>query len=273
MRYVVKIGSSSLTHADGSLATERMLPYVSGLAQLRLDGQQVVLVTSGAVAAGYRLAGFTERPRALIEKQAAAAVGQSQLIQAYHQFLAPYGLNVAQLLLTAADLRDEERAQNAVNMLNYLLQQPIIPIVNENDTVAVEELTFGDNDQLSALVAEAVAAPALVIITDTDGLYDQNPNQCLTARRIKRVPAWDDRLLAMASGSSSLGTGGMYSKLQAVAKVLRGGGACFIGKAQTTSEFLAIFSGRGSGTYFGTAEQIELLFANPDFGVQLGPVS
>ncbi len=273
MRYVVKIGSSSLTHTDGSLATERMLPYVSGLAQLRLDGQQVVLVTSGAVAAGYRLAGFAERPRALIERQAAAAVGQSQLIQAYHQFLAPYGLSVAQLLLTAADLKDGERAQNAVNMLNYLLRQPIIPIVNENDTVAVEELTFGDNDQLSALVAEAIAAPVLVIITDTDGLYDQNPNQCVTARRIKRVTAWDDQLLAMASGSSALGTGGMSSKLQAVAKVLRRGGACFIGKAQTTSEFLAIFSGRGNGTYFGTTEQIELFFSNPDFGVQPRPAN
>lgn len=269
MRYVVKIGSSSLTHADGSLATERMLPYVSGLAQLRLDGQQVVLVTSGAVAAGYRLAGFTQRPCALVEKQAAAAVGQSQLIQAYHQFLAPYGLNVAQLLLTAGDLRDEERAHNAINVLNYLLDQPIIPIINENDTVAVEELTFGDNDQLSALVAEAIDATGLVILTDTDGLYDKNPNQDATAQRISRVVAWDDRLLAMASGSSSLGTGGMYSKLRAAAKVLNRGGACFIGQAQTTSEFLAIFSGRGKGTYFGDTEQIKLLFTNPDFGVQL----
>ncbi|HHW99023.1 MAG TPA: glutamate 5-kinase [Firmicutes bacterium] len=271
MRYVVKIGSSSLTHPDGSLATERMLPYVSGLAQLRLDDQQVVLVTSGAVAAGYRLAGFSQRPKALVEKQAAAAVGQSQLIQAYHQFLAPYGLKVAQLLLTASDLQDEERRQNAVNVLNYLLQQPIIPIINENDTVAVEELTFGDNDQLSALVAEVVDASALVVITDTDGLYDQNPNQCASAQRIDRVAVWDDKLLALASGSSSAGTGGMYSKLLAVSKVLRRGGACFVGRAKTTSEFLAIFSGRGKGTYFGADDQIERFFSNPDFGVQLAP--
>ncbi|NLW17507.1 MAG: glutamate 5-kinase [Firmicutes bacterium] len=273
MRYVVKIGSSSLTHPDGSLATERMLPYVSGLAQLRLDGQQVVLVTSGAVAAGYRLAGFVQRPQTLIEKQAAAAVGQSQLIQAYHHFFAPYGLNVAQLLLTASDLKNEERRQNAINVLNYLLQQPIIPIVNENDTVAVEELTFGDNDRLSALVAEAIGIPALVIITDTDGLYDQNPNLCTTARRSERVAAWDDKLLAMASGSSAQGTGGMYSKLLAVSKVLRRGGVCFIGRAQTTSEFLAIFSGHGQGTYFGADDRLRLFFSNPDFGAQLGPVS
>lgn len=245
-----------------------MLPYVSGLAQLRLDGQQAVLVTSGAVAAGYRLAGFAKRPCALIEKQAAAAVGQSQLIQAYHQFLAPYGLNVAQVLLTASDFQDTGRAKNAVNVLNYLLQQPIIPIVNENDTVAVEELTFGDNDQLSALVAEAITAPALVLITDTDGLYDQNPNKCPTAKRIQHVAAWDDRLLDMASGTSSAGTGGMYSKLQAVARMLRRGGTCFIGRAQTTSEFLAIFSGRGKGTYFGSPEQLKLSFNNPDFGTQ-----
>lgn len=273
MRYVVKIGSSSLTHADGSLATERMLPYVSGIAQLRLDGQQVVLVTSGAVAAGYRLAGFDQRPYALIEKQAAAAIGQSQLIQAYHQFLAPYGLNVAQVLLTAGDLGDAERSQNAVNVLNYLLAQPIIPVVNENDTVAVEELTFGDNDQLSALVAEAIDVTALVILTDTDGLYDKNPNQYTDARRISRIMRWDDCLLAMASGNSSHGTGGMYSKLQAVARVLSRGGACFIGQAQTTSEFLSIFSGQGRGTYFGDTEQIKLLFTNPDFGLQLSPVS
>ncbi len=266
MRYVVKIGSSSLTHPDGSLATERMLPYVSGLAQLRLDGQQVVLVTSGAVAAGYRLAGFSQRPQALVEKQAAAAVGQSQLIQAYHQFLAPYGLKVAQLLLTAGDLQDRERRQNAVNVLNYLLEQPIIPIINENDTVAVEELTFGDNDQLSALVAEVIGAQALVIITDTDGLYDQNPNQCVTAKRIKRVPIWDDNLLTLASGSSAVGTGGMYSKLLAVSKVMDWGGACFIGRARTASEFLAIYSGHGQGTYFGTVEQVEQFFNNAGFG-------
>lgn len=268
MRYVVKIGSSSLTHSDGSLATERMLPYVSGLAQLRLDGQQVVLVTSGAVAAGYRLAGFAKRPCDLIEKQAAAAVGQSQLIQAYHQFLAPYGLNVAQVLLTASDFQDADRAQNAVNVLGYLLQQLIVPIVNENDTVAVEELTFGDNDQLSALVAELIGAPALVLITDTDGLYDQNPSKCQAAKRIPHVAAWDERLLDMASGTSSVGTGGMYSKLLAVNRVLRQGGTCFIGQAQTTSDFLAIFSGRGKGTYFGSPEQLKLSFNNLDFGTQ-----
>ncbi len=268
MRYVVKIGSSSLTHPDGSLATERMLPYVSGLAQLRLDGQQVALVTSGAVAAGYRLAGFDHRPCALVEKQAAAAVGQSQLIQAYHQFLAPYGLRVAQILLTAGDLSDPTRAQNAVNVLNYLLEQPIIPIINENDTVAVEELTFGDNDQLSVLVAEAIGADAVVIITDTDGLYDKNPNQYPDARRIDRITCWDPRYLDMASGGNSLGTGGMYSKLLAASRVMAVGGACFIGRAQTTTEFLSIFSGAGQGTYLGAVEQVNRYFANPDFGLQ-----
>lgn len=262
MRYVVKIGSSSLTHADGSLATERMLPYVSGLAQVRLAGHQVALVTSGAVAAGYRLAGFDHRPSVLVEKQAAAAVGQSQLIQAYHQFLAPYGLSVAQVLLTAEDLADQQRCQNAVNVLNYLLQQPIIPVINENDTVSVQELTFGDNDQLSALVAAAIGADAVVIITDTDGLYDKNPHLHSDARRIDRVPEWDTRLLNMAGGSNERGTGGMFSKLLAADRVLAQGAVCFIGSATTPMEFLSIFGGCGPGTYFGKPELIQRLFSH-----------
>lgn len=251
MRFVVKIGSSSLTDQQGDLCPQKMLPLVAGVARLRLLQQQVVLVSSGAVASGYQLAGFSSRPSSLVEKQAAAAVGQAQLIEAYHQFFSPYGLSTAQLLLTADDLSDPNRRANANNVLNYLFQQPIIPIINENDTVAVEELTFGDNDQLSALVACLVDADGLVILTDTDGLYDKNPHLFAAAKRIERVRTWDGSLLALAAGDSALGTGGMRSKLLAAGKALEQGIPCFVGQVTSPEDFLAIFAGEGRGTYFG----------------------
>ncbi|MGI6343635.1 MAG: glutamate 5-kinase [Bacillota bacterium] len=260
MRFVVKVGSSSLTAADGTLSPQKMLPLVVGIARLRLAGQQVALVSSGAVASGYQLAGFKERPTCLVEKQAAAAVGQSQLIDAYHQYLMPYGLSTAQLLLTAEDLADPARSQNARNVLRYLLRQPIIPIINENDTVAVEELTFGDSDQLSALVAGEIEADGLVILTDTDGLYDKNPSLYADARRIQRVSHWDADLLQLATGGSKLGTGGMRSKLQAAARALGWGIPCFIGKVTSPEDFLAIFRGRGHGTYLGPDELVETAY-------------
>ncbi len=251
MRYVIKIGSSSLTLPDGDLNKFAMSRYVSGLAQLVLDGHEVVLVTSGAVAAGYGRAGFQKRPSRLVEKQAAAAIGQCLLVHEYHQLFAPYGIATAQILLTAEDLHSETRCRNAVTTLEYLLSLGVVPIINENDTVAVEELTFGDNDQLSAMVATSISANGLVLITDTDGLYNMNPHQHSSATRLQQVAVWDDGLLDLAEGSSEVGSGGMRSKLLATARVLQAGIPCFIGKAHSPGELLSIFSGGGCGTYFG----------------------
>lgn len=241
-----------MTLPGGELDTFRMSRYVSGLSQLVLDGHEIALVTSGAVAAGYGRAGFLQRPKGLVDKQAAAAIGQCLLVHEYHQLFAPYGINTAQILLTADDLGDCHRRKNAVATLEFLLGRRVVPIINENDTVAVEELTFGDNDQLSALVATAISADGLVMITDTDGLYDRNPQLHPDAERLRQVDSWDDALLNLAEGGGELGTGGMKSKLQAAARVLRSGMPCFIGRADSPLELTAVFSGKGNGTYFGS---------------------
>ena len=176
---VVKVGSRVLTREDGSLDDSRVAGVADQLARLRLDGRKVVLVSSGAVAAGIGRLGWKRRPTDLAELQAAAAVGQSRLIESYNKALAPHGLNAAQILLTAEDLQHRTRYLNTRNTLNALFRCGAIPIINENDTVAVDELqiSFGDNDRLAALVTNLLRAPLMILLSDVEGVYDRNPSE------------------------------------------------------------------------------------------------
>lgn len=249
MRLVVKVGSSSLAAANGGVDPAKMSLLVSAVSSLREAGHQVVLVSSGAVASGYQSLGYKQRPRTLAAKQAAAAIGQSLLMQTYTQMFAAHRFSVAQILLTRGDFSHRERYQHAFQTLSLLLDKNILPIINENDTVSVAELTFGDNDMLGALVAGLVHADLYLILTDTNGLYDKDPRNHPDASRITWLSQVTEEVEALAGGASQLGTGGMRSKLIA-AKTAQGLGIpSFIGKLDQSADLLEILSGNGNGTY------------------------
>ncbi|HEV2779602.1 MAG TPA: glutamate 5-kinase [Actinophytocola sp.] len=215
-RIVVKVGSSSLTTAAGGLDPARLDALVDAMAARRAAGSQVVLVSSGAIAAGLAPLGIARRPADLATQQAAASVGQLALGHAYVASFARYSLTVGQVLLTSDDVVRRAHYRNAQRTLSRLLALDVVPVVNENDTVATEEIRFGDNDRLAALVAHLVGADALVLLSDVDGLYDGDP-RLGSARRIDEVASDADVLgvRAGARGASGLGTGGMASKLAA----------------------------------------------------------
>ena len=215
-RWVIKIGSSLLTGDERGLNTS----FITGLSEqihgLRERGVQVVLVSSGAVGCGIARLGLSERPRSLPQLQAVAAIGQLALAQAYEKILAAYTICPAQVLLTRSDSDDRERYLNARNTLNTLIGWDVLPIVNENDAVANDELRFGDNDQLAAMVTDLVSADALILLTDRDGLYTADPAQHPDARFIDRISIDDNRLPGYATpGISTLGRGGMQTKIEA----------------------------------------------------------
>jgi glutamate 5-kinase len=248
---VIKIGSSSLTSGEGGLNRGKINFFATELAALQKAGNRVLLVTSGAVAAGFTTIGYLNKPKALHEKQAAAAVGQALLMQAYNEAFQKDGIAIAQILLTRADFSNRQRIQNALKTLEELLVHQIIPIINENDTVAVEELKFGENDKLSALVANVLKANQLIILTDMDGLYTEDPRVNPSAKHIDRVEQFSDELYQMAGGSgSSVGTGGMRSKLEAARIGTRGGVSVFIGSVLERGDLAAAVADRGKGTYF-----------------------
>jgi glutamate 5-kinase len=252
-RIVVKIGSSSLTSDEGGLHRAKIEYFAAELASLLQHGEQVLLVTSGAVAAGFRRIGYKARPKLLHEKQAAASVGQALLMQAYQEAFARHDRQVAQILLTRFDFSSRKRGHNAQSTIDELLTRGVVPIINENDTVSIDELKFGDNDTLSALVANLVKAQRLVILTDTDGLYTDNPKNNPEATRIDRVDAITDELLRIAGGAgSAVGTGGMRSKLEAARIAMRGGVPAFVGRALEPGDLLLAVNGNGKGTYFET---------------------
>lgn len=250
---VVKIGSSSLTSDEGGLNRDKIEYFAGELARLHEQGYAVVLVTSGAVAAGFRRIGYPKRPKALHEKQASAAVGQALLMQCYNEAFARHGRAVAQLLLTRSDFSNRKRIHNALMTMQELLSRDVIPIINENDTVAVDELKFGDNDSLSALVANLLKAHKLVIVTDTDGLYTDDPRKNADAKRIDRVAEFSEELYRIAGGSgSSVGTGGMRSKIEAARIATSGGVPVFVGRADEPGDIVSAVNGDGKGTYFDT---------------------
>ena len=250
-RIVVKIGSSSLTNAKGEIDDVKFLDHIVAIAKLKSLGHEVVLVSSGAVAAGFRKLGYSSRPVTIKGKQAAAAVGQSVLIQHYSEAFSAYGITPAQVLLTRKDFSSKKRYKNAYATFSELLDRSIIPIVNENDTVSVTELTFGDNDMLSALVSGLVHADQLIILTDVNGLYDSNPQKNPDAKRIDRISQITDEMLGFASGTGSkVGTGGMQSKLVAAKFAMNAGVKVFVGVGQGENKLVNVLNGLGDGTYF-----------------------
>jgi len=253
---VVKIGSSSLTSSEGGLNHNQISYFAAELASLIQVGYSPLLVTSGAVAAGFRAIGYGSRPKLLREKQASAAVGQALLMQAYHEAFSEHQRSVAQILLTRSDFSNRKRIHNASLTIDELLRQGVLPIINENDTVSVDELKFGDNDTLSALVANLVRAQQLLILTDTDGLYTEDPRKNANARKIERVEQISKELLQLAGGTGSqVGTGGMRSKIEAARVATRGGIPVFVGKALEPGDLLLAVRGEGKGTYFETTLQ------------------
>jgi glutamate 5-kinase len=252
-RIVVKIGSSSLTNTKGEIDQEKLTDHVHAVAALRQEGHEVLLVSSGAVAAGFARLGYPTRPITLKGKQAAAAVGQSLLIQSYIEKFSEFDIISAQILLTRHDFAKRDRYKNAFATLTELLERGILPVINENDTVSVAELTFGDNDMLSALVSGLVHADQLIVLTDINGLYDSNPRENPDAIRINHLEKVSDEMLEVAGGSgSTVGTGGMKSKLIAAKLALSLGVKVFIGHGIGTDKLIKIITGIGDGTYIGT---------------------
>jgi glutamate 5-kinase len=255
-KIIVKIGSSSLTSPEGGLNNQRIHYFADELVKLQQAGYQVLLVTSGAVAAGFKEIGYKTRPSIIHEKQASAAVGQALLMQAYNSAFAQHNQSIAQILLTRSDFSVRKRINNALMTIEELLSRQVIPIVNENDTVSVDELKFGDNDNLSALVANLVKAQKLIIITDTDGLYTEDPRINMNAKRIDRIDLINEDILRIAGGSgNSVGTGGMRSKIEAARIAMRGGIQVFVGHAVSPNDISDAAGGIGKGTYFDTSLQ------------------
>ena len=216
MRMVVKIGTSTLAHPTGLLNIRRVEELTKVICDIINAGHQVIMVSSGAIGMGVGKLGLIKRPADIPTKQAAAAVGQCELMYTYDRLFLQYHHTVAQLLITADDVKDENRHQNFRRTIFRLLELGALPIINENDTVATEELGIGDNDTLAAMVAESVSADKLVLLSDIDGLYTSDPHTNPNAKRLPVVNRIDEKLLALAGGSNSTqGTGGMVTKLRA----------------------------------------------------------
>lgn len=253
-RCVVKIGSALLTNGGQGLDLPAIAGWVAQIAQLRMEGIEIVLVSSGAVAAGMQRLGFKARPHALHELQALAAVGQMGLVQIYESAFQRHGLHTAQVLLTHDDLADRKRYLNSRTALRTLLGLRVVPVINENDTVATEEIRFGDNDTLAALVANLVEAETLVILTDQAGLYDRDPRSAPDAQLVSEGRAGDPALTAMAGGSGALGRGGMRTKLSAAEKAARSGAATVIVSGRESDVLPRVLAGEALGTYLVPSE-------------------
>jgi glutamate 5-kinase len=247
-RVVVKIGTNALTNATGRFHRphfEQLAAELLALAQ----GRELILVSSGAIALGVERLGLSAKPKDIPGKQACAAVGQSRLMRAWEEGLAPQ--LVAQVLLTHSDVQDRRRYLNARHALERLIAEHVIPVINENDTVSVDEIKFGDNDTLAGLVAGLVSADALVILSDVDGLYDADPRTHPEARLISTVPTVSRAMLAAAGGTgSAVGTGGMATKLRAAQKVMELGIGCVIAKGQRPGTLTKVLEGLDEGTFF-----------------------
>lgn len=250
-RVVIKIGSRVLTDSDASLDMAVIGRICNDVAALRKRGIQVVVVSSGAIAAGRCELGLTEKPRTIPHKQAAAAVGQTRLMRAYEEAMTPHKLKVAQVLLTREDLANRQRFLNARATIDALLSFGIIPVINENDTVVVDEIKFGDNDNLSALVTNAAEAHLLLILTDIEGLYSADPGSNPDAHLIPLVKVITREVERVAGGSSSsVGTGGMATKIAAAKKAGKNGVATIIVSGKREGIILAAMRGEEVGTLF-----------------------
>ena len=256
-RLVIKVGSSLVTNEGRGIDAEAIGNWARQLAALAEQGRELVMVSSGAVAEGMKRLGWSSRPRELPELQAAAAVGQMGLAQIYESSLARHGLHSAQVLLTHADLADRERYLNARSTLLTLLSLKVIPVINENDTVVNDEIKFGDNDTLGALVANLVDADAYVILTDQRGLFTADPRKDPAARLVDEAEAGDASLEAMAGGAGSgIGRGGMLTKVLAAKRAARSGTSTVIAWGRESDVLLRLAAGESIGTQLiaGTAK-------------------
>ena len=257
MRIVVKVGTSTLAHATGRLNIQRMERLCRVLSDLKNAGHEIILVSSGAIGMGVGKLNLPGRPADMPSKQAAAAVGQCELMYTYDKQFTEYSHTVAQLLLTGEDIKSEQRSRNVRNTLSRLLELGALPIINENDAVATDEIgvenTIGENDSLSAIVAAAIGADLLVLLSDIDGLYDKDPRRHPDARLIPTVERVDDELFTLAEDSSTgLGTGGMITKLRAAAIATESGCEMVIANGGKPEVLYDIAAGRPAGTRFLT---------------------
>jgi len=250
-RIVVKIGTSTLTGGGSHLLLPQIVDLARQISELIANGEKVSVVSSGAIAVGREALGFPDLPKSMSAKQMLAAVGQPRLMNVYEQLFEIFGYKVAQILLTREDVRDRRRYINARNTINSLLDHKVIPIINENDTVATEEIRIGDNDNLSALVANLIEADLLVLLTDQEGLFTADPARSEKAELIHRIDNEDipEEIWKAAGGTQNgLGTGGMLTKLQAAEIARRSGTHVVIAKGSTTNVLTRIAAGEQLGT-------------------------
>ena len=251
MRIVIKVGTSTLTHGTGRLNIRRVEELCKELSDIKNAGHELVLVSSGAIGMGVGKMRLRERPQDMPSKQAAAAVGQCELMYVYDKLFSEYNHTAAQILLTGEDMRDEARHRNFANTMLRLLEWGAVPVVNENDTVATDEIAVGDNDTLSALVAVSVKADLLVILSDIDGLYTADPHKNADARLVPEVRELTEELLVAAGGSgSALGTGGMATKLAAARLCMEAGCDMVIMNGSRPEALYDVIAGEAVGTRF-----------------------
>ena len=251
MRIVVKIGTSTLAHPTGHLNIRRVEELCKTMSDIKNAGHEVILVSSGAIGMGVGKLGLRERPKDIPTKQAAAAVGQCELMYTYDKLFSEYHHTVAQLLITGDDTKNESRHRNFTNTLNRLLELGALPVINENDTVATDEIIIGDNDTLAAIVAQSVSADLLILLSDIDGLYTADPHKDPQARLIPRVTALTDEILKLAGVSSTTqGTGGMVTKLRAAEICMNCGCDMVIANGNAPANLYAILDGKSIGTTF-----------------------
>lgn len=251
-RIVFKVGTSTLTHAEtGGLDFVKMEKFVRILADLHNQGKEIIVVSSGAIAVGRKVLGFQEKPTDCPVKQACAAVGQIHLMTVYQKLFSEYNQRTAQILMTKVTIANDTSRHNAENTFRELLHMGVIPIVNENDTVATDEFDLGDNDYLSAIVSAIAKADLLVLLSDIDGLYTDDPNKNPDARRIPYVETITDEMLTMAKGpTTDLGTGGMSSKVGAAGIANDAGTDMVIINGNDMDNINRLFAGEDIGTFF-----------------------
>ncbi len=249
-QWVIKFGSAVLTSDKLELNQQLIKSFVAQIAQLIEQGKQVVIVSSGAVAVGASLLGWSKRPDKIHDLQAAASVGQAGLIEAYQQFFKLYGLQTAQILLSQSDMESRERYLNARTTIKTLLEHNVIPIINENDSISTEEICFGDNDSLASYVANNIEADSMLLLTDQDGFFDSNPTDNQHAKLLSLVSPNDKKLDAMAGAGGIIGRGGMQSKLAASRIAARSGTQTIIANGFTDDVITKVVSGANIGSWF-----------------------
>lgn len=252
-RLVVKVGTSTLTYETGKTNIRRMMKLCSVLSDLHNSGIDVVLVTSGAIGVGVGKLGLPEKPSDIPGRQAAATVGQCELMFMYDKFFSEYGQKIGQLLVTKSDFENDLRRENLSNTFEKLFEYGAIPVVNENDSVATEEIVYGDNDSLSAIVATLIKADGLVILSDIDGLFDSNPMENEDARLIPVVDKIDESIIALCGGAgTNRGTGGMVTKVHAAQIAGEKGIPTVVMNGSAPQDIYKLIDGRQVGTLFRT---------------------